>query len=115
MNMITRLEEAILIAILRLENNAHSEAIHQQVSQRYYQDYAKGALYFTLDQLHRKKYVNKTQKLFYHPGGRRSRTYYTLTDKALKVLQKTKDSHESLWEGIPEESLDTKKKEEEAN
>ena len=115
MNAITRLEEAILIAILRLEQNAHGEAIHRQLAQRYDKGHAKETLYFALDLLHRKKYVTKSQKLFYSPGGRRSRTYYTLTEKAFRVLQKAKDSHESLWEGIREDSLETPKKEEETN
>ena len=109
MNIITRLEEAILIAVWRLEDNAYGVTINKHVSQSLNKNYSMGALYFSLDQLLRKGYVRKTIKQFYHEKGGRSRTYYSLTKDGKKALQEVKAYQKSLWEGIPEIAFDVKK------
>lgn len=107
--MITRLEEAILIAIWRLEDNAYGVTINKQVSRSSQRDYSMGALYFALDRLLQKKYVGKHIKSFYNQKGGRSRTYYTLTENGEKALREVMAYQKSLWEGIPEMMFDIKK------
>ena len=109
MNIITRLEEAILIAIWRLEDNAYGVPINKHVSRSSKRDYSMGALYFSLDQLLRKGYVSKTTKKFYHEKGGRSRTYYRLTKDGKKALQEVRAYQMSLWKDIPEIAFDGKK------
>ena len=109
MNIITRLEEAILIAIWRLKNDAYGVTINKQVSKSLKKKYSMGALYFALDQLLRKGYVSKSTKQFYHEKGGRSRTYYSLTDDGKKALQEVKAYQKSLWKGIPEIAFEVKK------
>jgi DNA-binding PadR family transcriptional regulator len=108
MNIITRLEEAILIAIWRLEDNAYGVTINKQVSESLHKKYSMGALYFALDQLLRKGHVNKTIRSFYQEKGGRSRTYYTLTEDGKKALWMVRNYQKSLWEGIPEMMFDVK-------
>ena len=109
MNIITRLEEAILIAIWGLEDNAYGVTINKNVSKSLKKNYSMGALYFSLDQLLRKGYVHKTTKQFYHEKGGRSRTYYTLTEDGKKALWMVRIYQKSLWEGIPEMTFNVKK------
>ena len=109
MKIITRLEEAILIAVWRLKDNAYGVTINQQVSKSSKKNYSMGALYFALDQLLRKGHVNKTIRHFYHEKGGRSRTYYTLTEDGKKALWKVRNYQKSLWKGIPEMTFDVKK------
>jgi len=109
MNIITRLEEAVLIAVWRLEDNAYGVTINKHVSQSLKKNYSMGALYFSLDQLLRKGYVRKTIKQFYHEKGGRSRTYYSLTKDGKKALQEVKAYQRALWDGIPEIAFDVKK------
>ena len=109
MNIITRLEEAILIAIWKLEDNAYGVTINKQVSQSLKKNYSMGALYFSLDQLLRKGYVSKKTKQFYHEKGGRSRTYYHLTKDGKSALQEVKAYQRALWDGIPEIAFDVKK------
>jgi PadR family transcriptional regulator PadR len=109
MNVITRLEEAILIAIWKLEDNAYGVTINKQVSRSFKKNYSMGALYFSLDQLLRKGYVNKTTEQIYHEKGGRSRTYYRLAKDGQKALQEVKAYQRALWEGIPEIAFDVKK------
>ena len=109
MKIITRLEEAILIAIWRLQDNAYGVSINKQVSVSFKKNYSLGALYFALDQLLRKGYVTKKVKHFYHEKGGRSRTYYSLTDNGKKALLEAKAHQMSLWEGISIVAFDVKK------
>ena len=102
MIIITRLEEAILISILRLDDNAYGVTINRQVSKSSKKDYSMGALYFALDRLLQKKYVSKDIRPFYNEKGGRSRTYYTLTEDGKKALLEVMAYNRSLWEGIPE-------------
>jgi DNA-binding PadR family transcriptional regulator len=102
MNIITRLEEAILIAIWKLEDKAYGVSINKQVSQFLKKNYSMGALYFALDQLLRKGHVNKTIRHFYHKKGGRSRTYYTLTENGKKALLEVRAYQKTLWDGISE-------------
>jgi DNA-binding PadR family transcriptional regulator len=109
MDIITRLEEAILIAIWRLKDNAYGVTINRQVSKSSRKEYSLGALYFALDQLFRKGFVRKTLGRVYHEKGGRSRTYYTLTDEGKKALGQVRAYQRSLWNGIPEMTFDVKK------
>lgn len=104
--IITRLEEAILIAIWRLKDNAYGVSINQQVSRSVQKKYSLGALYFSLDQLLRKDYVNKTIKPIHNKKGGRSRTYYKITEEGKKALQEVRHYQKSLWQGIPEKITD---------
>jgi PadR family transcriptional regulator PadR len=109
MNIITRLEEAILIAVWRLKDNAYGVTIIKLVSRSLKKNYSMGSLYFSLNQLLRKGYVRKTTKQFYHEKGGRSRTYYSLTKDGKKALQEVKAYQKSLWKGIPGIAFDVKK------
>ncbi|MGD8538718.1 MAG: PadR family transcriptional regulator [Candidatus Aminicenantes bacterium] len=109
MDLITRLEEAILIAILRLDRDAYGVTINKKVSQSLKKNYSMGALYFSLDQLLRKGFVQKTTRVYYQKKGGRSRTYYSLTNRGKKALEEVRIHQKSLWKGIPEMVLDVKK------
>jgi len=109
MTIITRLEEAILIAVWKLENSAYGVTINKHVSKSLKKNYSMGALYFSLDQLLRKGYVSKTTKQFYHEKGGRSRTYYSLTKDGKKALQEVKAYQRALWDGIPDIAFDVKR------
>jgi DNA-binding PadR family transcriptional regulator len=68
-----------------------------------------GALYFSLDQLLKKGFVQKTTKTFYQKKGGRSRTYYNLTSRGKKALEEVRVHQKSLWNGIPDMAFDAKK------
>ncbi len=110
MNLTTRLEEAILIAIWSLEENAYGISVTKRVSQIIGKNYTMGALYFALDRLFRNGYVNKIARNVSQEKGGRSRTYYRLTPKGKRALQEVRDYQISLWERIPELAVDKKTK-----
>lgn len=107
MDIITRLEEAILIAIWRLKENAYGVTIHEEVVKAVKKKYSMGALYFSLDQLLRKGFVQKSLVNVYNKKGGRSRTYYSMTDTGRSALETARQYQESLWEGIPDLNSET--------
>ena len=106
MNFTTRLEEAILIAIWNLQENAYGISVNKWVSEITGKNYTMGALYFALDRLFRSGYVNKITKNVAQEKGGRSRTYYRLTPKGKRALKEVRDYQISLWSGIPELAVD---------
>lgn len=109
MDIITRLEEAILIAIWRLKENAYGVTIHEEVAKSVKKGYSMGALYFSLDQLLRKGYVEKKLVNVYNKKGGRSRTYYSMASEGKRALEDAKNYQESLWEGISDLNSETSK------
>jgi DNA-binding PadR family transcriptional regulator len=109
MDIITRLEEAILIAIWKLQHNAYGVTINRRVSESFNKKYTLGALYYSLDQLLRKGYVSKTLKNLSLDKVGRSRTYYILTKKGKRALQEARIYQRTLWKGIPEMAFEMKK------
>jgi len=59
MDIITRLEEVILLAIWKLKDNAYGVPIVKEVSLLTKKKYTMGSLYFSLDQLFKKGLVKK--------------------------------------------------------
>lgn len=109
MDIITRLEEAILIAVWKLQDNAYGVTINKSVSGSFNKKYTMGALYYSLDQLLRKGYVEKTVKSIPKKTAGRSRTYYLLTKKGEKALQEARSYQEKLWKDIPEMTFNAEK------
>jgi DNA-binding PadR family transcriptional regulator len=102
MELLTRLEEAILIAVLMLKDNAYGVPINREVSKIFGRAYTMGGLYFALDQLVRKEYLIKRSADPKPKRGGRSRSYYRLTLEGKEALQATRQHQIKLWEALPE-------------
>ena len=100
MEIITRLEEIVLISIWRLKDNAYGVTINKEVSERSNKKYSMGALYFTLDQLFKKGLIEKSVGGATPERGGRSKIFYYLTPHGEEALLKVRELQESLWEGI---------------
>ena len=64
-------------------------------------NYSMGALYFSLDQLHKKGLVAKDIGSPSSERGGRSKIFYRLTPAGEKALQYARQIQESLWDGVP--------------
>jgi PadR family transcriptional regulator, regulatory protein PadR len=101
MEYLTRLEEAILIAVLRLEDDAYGVTINREVSRMVGKSYTLGALYFALEQLVRKEYLGKTPGGARPVRGCRSKMFYRLTPEGSDALRAVRKHQEMLWKAIP--------------
>ena len=102
MDIITRLEEIILISIWKLKDNAYGVTINEEVSQKSGKNYSMGALYFTLDQMFKKGLIFKSVGEPTAERGGRSKIYYTLTPEGKKALNAVRALQASLWDEIPD-------------
>jgi PadR family transcriptional regulator PadR len=102
MDLLTRLEEAILISVIKLRENAYGVPINREVSRIFGKTYTMGGLYFALDQLVRKEYLAKRQADPTPKRGGRSRTYYRLTPEGREALEAARRHQIALWKAVPE-------------
>ena len=102
MDLLTRLEEAILIAVLKLKDDAYGVPINREVSKIFERTYTMGGLYFALDQLVRKEYLIKHSADPTPKRGGRSRSYYRLTLEGKVALEAARQHQIKLWNAIPE-------------
>jgi len=102
MKFLSRSEELILLAILKLRDNAYVVSIREELIEMTGETWAMGALFVTLDRMFRKGYV---QSWLSEPtperGGRRKRMYRILSP-AVDALNRVRDLQYSAWENIPD-------------
>ena len=102
MELLTRLEEAILISVLKLGDDAYGIPINREVSQIFGKKYTLGGLYFALDQLVRKEYLMKRTSDPTPKRGGRSKSFYRLTPEGKEALVFVRKHQVRLWNNIPE-------------
>jgi len=102
MEMLTKLEELILLSVWKLEEDAYGTTIYKHLRKITGKKLSLGGVYFPLDRLTKKGYLysytgEATQK-------RRglSKRYYTITGKGLKALNDIKRINEIMWAGYPD-------------
>ena len=106
MKDLTKIEEILLIAIWRLEDEAYGVKIRQHVSQLIGKEFTYGNLYRALHQLTVKKYV---EKILGEPTparrGRR-KIYYQVTTWGREALKAARELNNKLWTGISDLAFD---------
>ena len=97
MNILSRSEEIVLLAIWKLEENAYGVTIRDQVSKDTRQEWSFGAVYKPLKQLLHKGYVEKRPSEPCAERGGRSKYMYTLTSAGRTALKEVRKIHKALW------------------
>jgi len=101
MELITRAEELILLAVWRLKEDAYSIPLRAQISDTTGEEWSLGSIYMPLDRLVKRGLLDSyLTEATPERGGRRKRIY-RLTGEGMKRLQKMKDVETRMWEGIP--------------
>jgi len=93
-------EQAVLLAILRLGDDAYGRAILRQVQVLLTRSVVAGAVYTTLDRLEQRGFV--ASKLA--PGtairGGRARRYYMIAAAGNRVLADAQKTLAKMWQGV---------------
>ena len=100
MELLTKLEELVLIAVLRLKDKAYGISVYNFIADLTEKDVSVSSVYFPLERLVRKGYL---QTLMGEPTPRRggmSKRYYRLTKAGIKALQENRSLHETAWKGV---------------
>ena len=100
MKKLTVVEETVLLAIYRLEENAYSVTIHQAVLEMTGKDMIIGTLFNTLKQLHHKGYLLKSKG---KPAkGGKPIVLYRISNGGLQAMEQTRSMNEKIWSQIPD-------------
>ena len=107
MELLTKLEELILISVWRLEDNAYGTTIFKHIKEITGKKLSLGGVYFPLDRLVKKGFLESF--IGEATGERRglSKRYYMLTDKGFAALEDIKRMNETMWAGYPDLSYST--------
>ena len=94
------LEQTILLAVLRLEDEAYGVSIRREIAQCTRREVAPGALYTTLDRLEQKGIVVARDGDPTPERGGRAKRFYKVTREGRTLLVEAQRSFEKLMEGL---------------
>jgi DNA-binding PadR family transcriptional regulator len=106
MKELTKIEEILLLAIWRLEEDAYGVKIRQYVSQITGKEFTYGNLYSALSQLAKKKYVTKNLGDPTPDRRGRRKIYYTISSSGSRALKEARKLNQKMWEEIADYAFD---------
>ncbi len=93
-------EQIVLLALLRLGNDAYGMEIRQEIERRTGRETSYGAVYTTLDRLDRKGYVTFRMGDATAERGGRARKYFRVEAAGRRALTETRERLAVMWEGV---------------
>lgn len=101
MDLLSRVEEVILLAVYQLGDEAYGVPIRKWVAEMMGKKMSIGAIYVPLDRLTKRGFLTAVMG---HPtperGGRRKR-YYRLTPEGMNALNETRQFQDKIWARMP--------------
>jgi DNA-binding PadR family transcriptional regulator len=108
MNLLSRSEEIVLIAIWKLQGNAYGVSIRELVNSSTGYEWSVGAIYAPLHRLEKKGFVKTLKGEPVPERGGRHKIYYEIMPEGKKALHQIKRVHENIWEDAPSLGLEEK-------
>ena len=99
-DLLGEFEQIVLLAVLRLEQNAYGVPIRNEIEGRTKRSVTIGALYSTLDRLEEKGFLSSVFSDPRPERGGRSRRYFRVEPHGIKALQRTRDALSVMWDGV---------------
>jgi DNA-binding PadR family transcriptional regulator len=93
-------EQVVLLAILRVKDDAYAIPIREEIEARTGRTVARGALYTALERLETKRCLRSRMGEPLAERGGRSRRYFSVTPGGLSALRASRAALLSLWKGI---------------
>jgi PadR family transcriptional regulator PadR len=101
MLLLSRIEEILLLAIWKLQDNAYGISIRQQIEKDTGSSWLSEAIYAPLGRLKKNGYVEAIKSKTSTKKGGRPRIYYRLTRTGMKRLVEMQEVNRVMWNGIP--------------
>jgi DNA-binding PadR family transcriptional regulator len=93
-------EQVVLLAILRLGDDAYAVTVLDEIARCTGRDVARGSIYITLDRLETKGYLRSRLGDPTPERGGRAKRYYTLRPRAVDALRESRRALVALWRGL---------------
>jgi DNA-binding PadR family transcriptional regulator len=98
------LEELVLLALLRLGENAYGAAIREELKQRADRAVSVSTIYVTLMRLEEKGYVRSWMGEPTGERGGKAKRYFEIRPEGTDALEATRTIRERMWEGVGTEA-----------
>lgn len=105
MEILTRLEELILLSVLKLREDAYGLQIRLHLSDLVGSELSVGAVYTPLARLKERGFLDSWDSEPTEERGGRSKRFYRLTSKGVSALQEVRSVQERAWSGFPDFGL----------
>jgi PadR family transcriptional regulator PadR len=93
-------EQAVLLAIVRLGDDAYGRAILKEVQTRLARDVAAGAVHATLERLENKHLLASRLGSGTPVRAGRARRYYRLQPPGVRALNDARAAVDTIWRGV---------------
>jgi len=93
-------EQIVLLAVLRLGNDAYGVPIRKEIEKRAGRTVTVGALYSTLDRLEAKGYLSSWFADPTAERGGRSRRYFRVEPPGAEALALSREMFNRMWKGV---------------
>ena len=93
-------EQAVLLAVMRLQGDAYGRAILKEVQARLDRDVAPGAVHATLSRLEQKKLLSSKLGPGTPVRAGRARRYYRLLPAGVRALNAARAAVDNIWSGV---------------
>ncbi len=109
MELLTKLEELVLIAVLRLGDKAYGISVYNFIVDLTGKEVSVSSVYFPLERLVRKGFLSTKIGEPSPKRGGMGKRYYKLTKSGVKVLQENRSLHETAWMGVSDKLKSSEK------
>jgi DNA-binding PadR family transcriptional regulator len=99
-DVIGQFEQAVLLALIRLGQDAYGRAILNETQARLHRNVSAGAVYATLERLETKGLASSRLAPGTAIRGGRARRYFVPTGAGVGALNDAKSAADSLWHGL---------------
>jgi PadR family transcriptional regulator PadR len=93
-------EQAVLLAVVRLGDEAYGRAILNEVQERLGREVAAGAAHATLERLEKKKLLSSRLGAGTPVRAGRARRYYQLQPAGVRALNDARAAVDTMWRGV---------------
>ncbi len=93
-------EQLVLLAILRLKDDAYGLGIRKELEKRAHRSVSRGAFYATLDRLERKGLVNWTAVPPTDSRGGLPQRRFEVTSAGVRTVRSSRETLLSMWQGL---------------
>jgi PadR family transcriptional regulator PadR len=101
MELLTKLEELILLSVWRLKDEAYGTAIYRHIRSVTGKKLSLGGVYFPLDRLAKQGYLRIYNASVTEERRGMMRRCYVLTDRGREALDDVRRVNEIMWAGYP--------------
>jgi len=108
MNLLSRSEELLLLAVWRLQEDAYGATIRDLLSQETGTDWSIASVYQPLKRLARDGYLSSRVGEPTPERGGRGKRYYRLTALGIRELGRVRSVSETMWSGATALPLKTR-------